>query len=190
MQVKYRYLDQYWIRTSWIKSNGKWVAILSTTLHWDFVYDKMYCEHFTCMVRPSFLIRSLPSLVHGAGSSSSRFRRYRQTKKPDFPLSGQYFTTLSQWYRLKLEIDTQSNKHETLVIQIRSICLQFGWGYQFMRRINFLRIFEVEFFRLKFNTFIVTYFILAAHKLFGRVKVSANIQTTLSLVPFSLKHNN
>lgn len=39
-------------------------------------------------------MRSLPSLVHGAGSSSSRFSRYRQTKKPDFPFSGQYFTTL------------------------------------------------------------------------------------------------
>lgn len=48
---------------------------------------------FTCMVRPSFLIRSLPSLVHGAGSSSSRFSRYLQTKKPDLPFAGQYFTT-------------------------------------------------------------------------------------------------
>lgn len=47
----------------------------------------------TCIVRPSFLMRSLPSFVHGAGSSSSRLRRYRQTKKPDLPLSGQYFTT-------------------------------------------------------------------------------------------------
>lgn len=46
------------------------------------------------MIRPSFLMRSLPSLVHGAGSSSSRFSRYRQTKKPDLPFSGQYFTTL------------------------------------------------------------------------------------------------
>lgn len=48
----------------------------------------------TCIIRPSFLMRSLPSLVHGAGSSSSRFNRYLQTKKPDFPFSGQYFTTL------------------------------------------------------------------------------------------------
>lgn len=39
-------------------------------------------------------MRSLPSLVHGAGSSSSRFSRYLQTKNPDFPFSGQYFTTL------------------------------------------------------------------------------------------------
>lgn len=39
-------------------------------------------------------MRSLPSLVHGAGSSSSRFSRYLQTKKPDLPFSGQYFTTL------------------------------------------------------------------------------------------------
>ena len=47
----------------------------------------------TFMVSPSFLMRSLPSLVQGAGSSSSLFSKYLHTRKPDFPFSGQYFTT-------------------------------------------------------------------------------------------------
>lgn len=60
----------------------------------------------TCITRPSFLMRSLPSLVHGAGSSSSRFSRYRQTKKPDLPLAGQYFAT---WKQVKNTLSKLSN---------------------------------------------------------------------------------
>lgn len=68
----------------------------------------------TCMVRPSFLMRSLPSLVHGAGSSSSRFNRYLQTKKPDLPLSGQYLTTLKESRKQsKISEDCQSYKDQS-----------------------------------------------------------------------------
>lgn len=65
----------------------------------------------TCIIRPSFLMRSLPSLVHGAGSSSSRFSRYLQTKKPDFPFSGQYFTTLR---KAEISYSTLNTSHRPL----------------------------------------------------------------------------
>lgn len=56
-------------------------------------------------------MRSLPSLVHGAGSSSSRFSRYLQTKKPDFPFSGQYFTTLR---KADISYSTLNTSHQPL----------------------------------------------------------------------------
>lgn len=56
-------------------------------------------------------MRSLPSLVHGAGSSSSRFSRYLQTKKPDFPFSGQYFTTLR---KAEISYSTLNTSHRPL----------------------------------------------------------------------------
>lgn len=64
----------------------------------------------TCIIRPSFLMRSLPSLVHGAGSSSSRFSRYLQTRKPDFPFSGQYFTT---WREAEIQDFTLKTPHQS-----------------------------------------------------------------------------
>lgn len=70
------------------------LLMLTHTKKWERRYISYIC--ITCMVRPSFLMRSLPSRVHGAGSSSFLLSRYLHTRKPDLPFSGQYFTTWEQ----------------------------------------------------------------------------------------------
>ncbi len=67
----------------------------------------------TCISKPSSLLRFFPALDQGPGAGSSLLSRYRHTLKPDFPFSGQYFTT---WH----------NKFKLFMYQI-GVCISYSY---------------------------------------------------------------